>query len=92
MGERRIEMPFDIDINDMESTEEKKVVSDPFDMTLEEAQTIILLSIHEDNDEAQVAYDVIDNALIKLKTIEKALGNELNHILNHFEKVQNESK
>lgn len=85
-------MPFDIDINDIESTEEKKVVSDPFDMTLEEAQTIILLSIHEDNEEAQVAYDIIDNALIKLKTIEKALGNELNHILNHFEKVQNESK
>lgn len=85
-------MPFDIDINDMESTEEKNVVSDPFDMTLEEAQTIILLSIHEDNDEAQLAYEVIDNALRELAAVKKALGNELNHILNHYEKVNHESK
>ncbi len=79
-------MPFDIDLNDMESVEDPgKVILDPDYMTLEEAQNIILLAIHEDNDEAQIAYEVIEQALNKLKRVEKALGNELNHILNHFE-------
>ncbi len=79
-------MPFDIDLNDMESVEDPgKVILDPDYMTLEEAQQIIVLTIHEDNDEAQIAYEVIEQALNKLKRVEKALGNELNHILNHFE-------
>jgi len=79
-------MPFDIDLNDMESVEDPgKVILDPDYMTLEEAQNIIVLTIHEDNDEAQIAYEVIEQALNKLKRVEKALGNELNHILNHFE-------
>jgi hypothetical protein len=79
-------MPFDIDLNDMESVEDPgKVMLDPDYMTLEEAQNIIVLTIHEDNDEAQIAYEVIEQALNKLKRVEKALGNELNHILNHFE-------
>jgi hypothetical protein len=79
-------MPFDIDINDMESKEDlNKIKLDPDYMTLEEAQNIIILTIHEDNDEAQIAYEVIEKALNKLKRVEKALGNELNHILNHFE-------
>lgn len=86
-------MPFDIDLNDMESVEDPgKVILDPDYMTLEEAQNIILLTIHEDNDEAQIAYDVIDNALRELAAVKKALGNELSHILNHYDKVNHESK
>ena len=35
---------------------------------------------------------VIDNALRELAAVKKALGNELKHILNHYEKVNHESK